>query len=161
MLDSVHPFGSSGPPLTGFHFRVDFGLPGLFVKDVGFKSVSGISMEFNTKLISRNGDNIHIPDGKTYGDITLSRGMIVGSYLSDWLQSQMSLQRPFKIPIIITILDGKQSPIYSWTFFNAYPIKLSLGGMDAEKGQLLLEQITFKYEFYKVINVGLMSSALG
>ena len=160
MLESLNPFASAGAPLTGFHFRVDFGLPGLFVKDVGFKTVTGISMELNTKEIKKNGATIHVPDGKTYGDITLSRGMIVGSYLSDWLQAQMHLQRPFKIPIIITNLDGRRMPIYCWTFFNAYPTKLSLGGFDAEKSEVLLEEITFKYEFYKMINIGLMTSLL-
>jgi hypothetical protein len=45
VLDNINPLASAGPPLTSFHFRVDFGLPGLFVKDVGFKKVSGMNME--------------------------------------------------------------------------------------------------------------------
>ena len=43
-LNDLNPL-VAGKPLPGYNFRVDFGLPGLFVKDVAFKTISGIGFK--------------------------------------------------------------------------------------------------------------------
>lgn len=160
--DTLASLTTAGPPLTGYHFRVDFGLPGLFVKDVGFKEVSGISLKLKTEEASVPGtsEKLVLPNGYEYGDLKLSRGMFVGSKLIDWLEAQIKMQDKYPIPIIVTTLDENRSPIYSWVFINAYPIELSTKGFNAEKGEILIEEITFKYWFYKQVNLSSISAGL-
>lgn len=154
MLDSLL-FGSVGPPLVGYHFRVDFGLPGLFVKDVGFESVSGISMTLKTESVQSHGKTVEIASGVEYGDLVLSRGLIHGSKLGAWLEAQITLKRKFPIPIVISALDKNRMPVYCWTFINAYPTQLSVDGFNAVKGELLVEKVTFKYDSYKALDLSM------
>ncbi len=153
---------SNPSPLTGFHFRVDFGVPGMFTKDVGFKSVSGINFSLKLKDVKVggvDGGNIKVPDGYETSDLVLERGMIVGSDLINWLETQILTQKKIPIPVIVTTLDALQLPIYSWFFINAYPIKWETSGFDAEKSGLLIEKITFKYLYYKQVNMTALSAA--
>jgi phage tail-like protein len=161
VLNDLNPLAAAGLPLTSYHFRVDFGLPGLFVKDVGFQSVTGISMELALEEIKVGGpDKLFIPNGYNFEDLVLSRGMIKGSYLVNWLEAQILLQKKFPIPVIVTALDEMHFPIYSWVFMNAYPTKIKTNGFDASKSEVLIEEITMKYWFYKQVNMSYLSAAL-
>ncbi|TND02428.1 MAG: conserved hypothetical phage tail region protein [Bacteroidetes bacterium] len=149
-------------PLAGYSFRVDFGIPGFFTKDIGFKSVSGINFELKLKDVKVggvDGGTVQVPDGYKSGDLVLERGMIEGSYLINWLEAQILSQKKIPIPIIVTLLDGKGLPSYCWFFINAYPVKWETSGFDAERSGVLIEKITFKYFFYKQVNMTMLSSA--
>lgn len=152
---------SDSSPLTGYHFRVDFGVPGLFTKDIGFKSVSGVNFSLKLKDVKVggvDGGTVKVPDGYEVGDLVLERGMITGSMLINWLETQILTQKKIPIPIIVTTLDANQLPIYSWFFINAFPVKWDTSGFDADKGGLLIEKITFKYLFYKQVNMTYLSA---
>lgn len=155
-------FPSSSHPLTGYHFRVDFGIPGLFTKDVGFKSVSGISMELELKDIDVGGVNsgkVQVPEGVKFGDLVLERGMFTGSALINWFEAQILSKQKIPIPIIVSTLDEDHLPIYSWFFINAFPIKWETDGFNAQQSELLIEKITFRYQFYKQTNMTAASAA--
>ena len=150
ILDNINPF-SAGRPLTNFHYRVDFGLSGsygtraLFIKDVGFSKVTGMTKELN------------IADGKFLGTndsgkLVLERGMFTGSWIITWLEAQIKKNKIIKIPIIVTLLDEMSLPIYSWTFFDAYPTKISLGELNSQSPGILVETIEFEYDYYKQEN---------
>jgi phage tail-like protein len=34
-----------------------------------------------------------------------------------------------------------------WTFFNAWPVKWSLGGLDAQKNEIAMETLEFAYTY--------------
>lgn len=149
-------------PLPGYSFRVDFGIPGYFTKDIGFKSVSGIDFAMKLKDVKVGGIDggiVQVPDGYTHGDLVLERGMIEGSFLINWLEAQIFAQRKIPIPVIVTLLDGDGLPVYCWFFINAYPIKWETSGFNAESSGLLIEKITFKYLFYKQVNMTYMTAA--
>lgn len=152
----------AGKPLPGFSFRVDFGLPGLFVKDVGFKSVSGI--EFKTKervqeVSSAIGGKVYSIENVEFSPLVLERGMFTGSFLINWMEAQCYTKKKIPIPIVLTLFDEESLPVYSWFFINAYPISWQTSGFNAEQSGLLVEKITFRYLFYKQVNMALMFAA--
>lgn len=154
-------FGSSDAPLAGYYFRVDFGIPGMFTKDIGFKSISGINFSMklkDMKVGGIDGGTVQVPDGYEKGDLVLERGMIMGSDLINWLETQILTQKKIPIPIVVTLLDSQQLPLYCWFFINAYPVKWETSGFDAERSGLLIERITFKYFMYKQVNMSAMSA---
>jgi|TARA_B110000908_G_C10180246_1_gene415317 phage tail-like protein len=141
----------AGRPLTNFHYTVDFGLSGsgsdstLFIKDVGFSKVSGMTKGLN------------VNDGKFIGEsesgkLILERGMSKGSEIMTWIETQITKNQRIKIPIIVTLLDEASKPIYSWMFFNAYPTKISLGELNSQTPGVLVETIEFEYDRYKQEN---------
>lgn len=153
---------SASIPFSGYSFRVDFGIPGMFTKDIGFKTVSGISFELKIKDVKVggiDGGTAQVPDGYKNSDLVLERGMIEGSYLINWLETQIISQKKIPIPVIVTLLDNKGLPSYCWFFINAYPIKWETSGFNAEQSGLVIEKITFKYLFYKQVNMTMLSSA--
>lgn len=149
-------------PLTGYHFRVDILLPGVFgEKDTWWQEVSGIEMEFNPEAETtdaKTGARRKLPASSKFSDLTLKRGMVKGSFIINWLEVQMLSQKKIPIPLIVTTLDNQGSPLYSWFFLNAYPIKFKTSGFNAMKGEILVEEITFRYWFYKQVNMSLFSS---
>ena len=151
----------TSPPLPAYSFRVDFGIPGFFTKDIGFKSVSGIDFAMKLKDVKVGGIDggiVQVPDGYTHGDLVLERGMIEGSFLINWLEMQILSQKKIPIPVIVTLLDGFGLPSYCWFFINAYPIKWETSGFNAEQSGVIIEKITFKYLFYKQVNMTMMSA---
>lgn len=160
LAEDVSPI-HAGKPVTSFHFRVDFGVPGLFIKDVGFQSVSGLEMELSLEEVKVGGpDKLLMPNGYKFGDLVLSRGLLKSSYLLNWLEAQVLLQKKIPIPIIVTALDDYHLPIYCWVFINAYPVKVKTSGFDSQKSEVLVEELTFKYWFHKRIDLVKESSAL-
>lgn len=159
LLDDLNPV-VAGKPVTGFHFRVDFGIPGLFIKDVGFQSISGLEMELTLEEVKFGHKTSMRPKGYQFQDLVLSRGLMKGSMLINWLEAQIVLQKKIPIPIIVTALDDYHLPIFCWTFINAYPTKINTTGFDSSKSEVLIEEITFKYWFHKRVDMVAASSAL-
>jgi phage tail-like protein len=161
-LDELNPFAAA-KPLPGYHFRVDFGLPGLFVKDVAFRRISGIGFSVKEKeheVGSAIGGIVYSIENVTFTPLVLERGMFTGSFLINWMEAQCYTKKKIPIPIIITMLDEEGFPVYSWFFINAYPISWETTGFDSEKSELMVEKITFRYLFYKQVNMSVMFEAL-
>ena len=154
-------------PLTGFHFRVDFVFPGLAGgKDSRFKEVSGIGMTMEMETYNEGGNDglaQYVPKGRSFDDLVLKRGMIKGSFLINWLEVQMITLKKIPVPIIVTMLSEENMPVYSWFFINAYPVKWSTAGfnsMATGDSAIMVEEITFKYSFYKQVNMSMISNAV-
>lgn len=161
-MSLLDAFTADRYPLTGYHFRVDILLPGIFgPQDTWWKEVSGIEMELTTEEYKEGGKTATptmLPTGAKFGDLVLSRGMVKGSFIINWLEIQMLTQMKVPIPLVVSSLDDKGMPIYSWFFVNAYPVKFKTSGFNSMDGQVLMEEITFKYWFYKQVNMSLFSS---
>jgi hypothetical protein len=50
-------------------------------------------------------------------------------------------------------LNEDHLPVTSWYVVNAIPIKYEITGMNADQSQVLIESITLRYEYYKILNL--------
>jgi phage tail-like protein len=156
ILDNINPF-SAGRPLTNFHYKVDFGLSSigatraLFMKDVGFSKISGFEKSLDIGGGDDKGKKVVLGE-KPSGPLVMERGMFVGSWMINWLEAQIKKKQFIKIPIIVTLLDEQSLPIYSWTFYDAYPTSIKVGEFNAKSPDVLVETLTFEYDYYKQEN---------
>jgi hypothetical protein len=52
--------------------------------------------------------------------------------------------------------------VSSWYFVNAIPIKYNISDFNAEQGQVVIESLTLRYEYYKTLNLsGAVTAAVG
>ena len=145
--------------IPGYRFRVDFGIPGLFMTDTGFSKISGISFSINeeTKSVGASTTNkVNVIKSIDFGDLFMERASVSSSVLILWLNAQCMARRKAKIPIVVSVLDRKGLPIFCYTFFNAYPIKWETLNIDSQasgSGAILTDRITFKYDYYAQVAI--------
>lgn len=160
-------FNKSYVPPVGFFYTLNIIDPqnSLYIPsplDAGFQEVSGINVTFETEQIKEGGENRFshtVPKGNVnYDDLVLKRGVVTsGSVLSAWCQAHLinGLNSPIK-PMILTLklLDASTKlPMMVWIFYNAYPVKWEVSGFNAENSQILVETLTFNYNFFNVMGI--------
>lgn len=144
-------------PPVGFYFKLHFsGSSAPDGKDAAFQEVSGISSSLETKEIIEGGENrfsYHLPSRTKYNDLVLKRGYLSkGSNLSNWIEKTMTdgLNNPIQSRnITVQLLDQEGNPLSTWAFINAYPTKWEISEMNAQKSEIMIETITFKYAYFK------------
>jgi phage tail-like protein len=140
--------------VPGYHFRVDFAVFGLFMSDTGFRKINGIGFEMNTSDVEVGGsatNKIQKLNSINFNDLVMERASERRSDLIKWLHQQCMSRRKSKIPIVVSLLDGYGMAMISWVFYNAYPVKWEISNIDSEgsgSGAILMDKITFKYEYY-------------
>lgn len=126
--------------------------------DAGFQEVSGISVTMETEQIKEGGQNrfTHKVPGRTnYENLVLKRGLLVrSSALADWcikvLGGNLTKKiepRTIKVSLLDANTDGNEA-IMTWKFVNAYPIKWEVSSLDAGKSEIVVESITFAYNYF-------------
>ncbi len=137
---------TSAYPLTGYHFKVDFLLSKLNKPvNTQFAEIVG---GFSTSI--SYGEKNEGPATLSYSDLVLKRGMVTDSSLLEWFNSHRQSYR-LPIPVLVSVLDGTGGTLRSWCFFNAYPVKWSASGFNAIQAQVLYEEITLRYESYRIV----------
>ncbi|MCR4745457.1 MAG: phage tail protein [Lachnospiraceae bacterium] len=122
--------------------------------DASFAECSGIKV-INHIVRVRSGSDERgvqgvIPSIVEYGNLTLSRGASDSYRFLDWVFACMPTfekgpAKPERKTIQITVLDDKQKPGIVWRLYGAYPVSYSLGAMNAQGNNVLLESIEFAY----------------
>lgn len=145
-------------PIVGFHFNVTFvGLPKAKQLQVGFQSVVGLQAQVQSKPLVEGGENrfVHqLPSGIIYTPLTLKKGMVTqeNTALMHWCQE--AFQNDVKHPIEavdIDVLDEKHAVLLRWRLFHVWPMRWELGKLDAEKGEILIETLVLKYNYFQPI----------
>ena len=135
-------------PFTGYHFQVDFLLSKLNKPaNTRFEEISG---GFST-AISYDGEGAG-PPKSVYSDLVLKRGVVRDDTLLGWFNDHRQSYSRLPIPVLVSVLDEEGKALMSWCFFNAYPVKWSTSGFHAGRAQVLYEEITLKYEFYRRVS---------
>lgn len=143
----------AGYPPSNYHFEVSVGLfPGV---DCLFSEVSGMEMSRDLERLDEGGNNdwvILLPGKVTYKDLELKRGIVPqASPLFLWVEGSItsSLLLPI-VPMDITVklLNEDGDAQITWIFRNAIPKSLSVGKLDAAKGEVLIETMTFGYSSF-------------
>lgn len=175
-------------PIRNFKFLVEFNKTGLgndkrggFYDDtatttqpkLGFMSVSGLSVATEAIPYREGGDNTtprKLPGQSNFSDITLSRGVVIGSNRNwEWMkrlfhaiqgQGAASAGGPdayFRWNVDIHVLhhpvntpEKQGIPKMSFRVYNAWPSSIAYSDLDAGGNAVLVEQMTLTHEGFDV-----------
>lgn len=143
------PENGNYPPV-GFHFKVTFSdFPG---DDEGnFQEVSGISVSIQTEEIKEGGENqfLHrLPSPPKYTNLVLKRGMFIGSAVSTWIRDSLLSFSFSPTTVNVMLLNEEAAPLFVWTFYKAFPVKLDVGGLKAKEGEIVIETLELAYSYF-------------
>lgn len=138
-------------PPVGFYFSVV-----IDGESMSFHEVSGISQNVNIEEVAKGGENRfphRLPNSAKYQNLILKRGAVTnGSTIVKWCTDTISGDFSTSISpktIKVNLLEEKGTPLISWTFYNAYPVKYSVSDLHAEKNELIIESLEFAYSYFE------------
>jgi phage tail-like protein len=84
--------------------------------------------------------------------------MVRSSALADWCTkifkdnlSERIEPKNIMVSLLSAGTDSRQATM-TWKFFNAYPIKWDISSMDAQKSEIVVESITFAYQYFEKVD---------
>ncbi|WP_340065872.1 phage tail protein [Ascidiimonas aurantiaca] len=143
------------PPVS-FYFQLSFsGSSGKV--DTSFKEVSGISMEMGIEEITEGGINGYkhrVPTTVKYSNLVLKRGFVpknsdVARWCIDTLEGGLEETIETK-NIIVSLLDENNSPLKSWSFVNAWPVKWAISDFNSMNNEIAIETLEFAYSYFQI-----------
>lgn len=161
-------------PLTGFHFEVHI-LDGLSIKQIkkkikvalglsppppppdnAFSEVEGITTEISFEEISSGGENdksYKLPQKVTYPNLVLKRGMLnressLASWCDETINNTIGFEIETKSIVVMLLNENDHTPLVTWKFENAYPVKYQTSGFNAQNNDIVVETIEFAYTKY-------------
>ena len=139
-------------PPAGFHFTVAFiGIVGITDNDFRFQTVSGLNVEMNTEELTEGGENrfVHkLPTRAKYPNLTLKRGMLKGSALIKWFKDAVENHKFDPITINVSLLNEEHTPLATWNFIGAYPVKWEVSDLDATQNKIVVDTIEIAYKYF-------------
>lgn len=138
-------------PPPAFHFRVSFAATG-GQSDTSFQEVSGLVSEMETEPYQEGGENRFrhaLPKGVTHPNLVLKRGIAkLESPLVIWCKAV--LEGDLVLPVtpqslLVMLLDEERSPLRSWSFSGAYPVKWEVGAFESTRNEVALETVELAY----------------
>jgi phage tail-like protein len=139
-------------PPVGFHFRVEFDLPGAGDNDSRFRDVTGLSMEVEEESYNEGGENRFVrkfPGRARYPDLVLKRGLLINSAVRAWCEAAIQNLDIQPVTVWVTILNEQHQPLQTYTFINAWPKKWTVSDLNAESSEILVESLELVYQYFK------------
>lgn len=137
---------------VAFHFTVAMAGGLIPVFDTAFQEVSGIGSEMDIETVTEGGENRYqykLPKTVKQQNLKLKRGMTnMLSGLVVWCKATFEGDHilPIQTQIVTVCLCNKNGiPVRSWIFDRAYPVKWTVGGFDAMKNEIAIEEIELAY----------------
>jgi len=134
------------PPVS-FHFKVE--IKG-FEGEANFQSVEGLNADIPVQEYQEGGENTfthRFPNRIAYSDLTLKRGMVIGSALIQWFKdAQLFIFAPRDLTV--TLLNSEHQPLEQWEFRNAWPKGWHVENFDAMSGKVAVENIILAYQYF-------------
>lgn len=137
---------------VGFYFQLSFK-----GQEAAFQEVSGIAKELGVEEVVCGGENrfkYKLPTVATNQNLVLKRALVpAGSHLVNWCancidQSFVNKISPHDVSVTLLAADG--SPLKSWTFYNAYPVKYSVSDLKSQEDGLVIETMELAYTYFQV-----------
>ena len=143
-------------PPVGFHFVVAFELFTVSPDDFRFQEVSGLNTEMEVEAYKEGGNNrftYQLPVRSKYDDITLKRGMLIGSGVIDWCLDALENFNFNPTNLTISLLNESHLPLHSWYVVNAIPKKLQMSNFNAGENAIVVETLILSYQYFKHLPV--------
>lgn len=145
------PLPLVGHPPLAFRFGVFFFAGGTVPNpiDTLFQRVSGIGATVETMPVHEGGQNLYlqqVPQAIGHGNLVLERGLVVGSLLAAELKAALTLFQFSPSNVLVNLLDKTSTPVASWLFLNAYPVKWSISDLNATANEVVIETIELTYQ---------------
>ncbi|MBN1181699.1 MAG: phage tail protein [Bacteroidales bacterium] len=152
-------------PLGSFRFILELG----FFQVAGFSECTGLQLEtkiYEYKEGGRNTSSLKFPDTGSVGNITLKRGLSIGSnayVLFDWHNDVMNgvftnqnKRKPDPDEDIdrkctIILMDDSGSQVKRWTLFRAFPVKWTGPELKATTNEVAIETLEIACEGIEMI----------
>ena len=145
-------------PILGMRFAVLFMAGGVLPNalDLRFRKVSGLAMTVETESVVEGGQNLYtqqLPQRVSHGNLTLERGMVVGSPLNIEFNASLSTFKFATSNVLITLLGESKLPLAAWLFMKAWPVKWATSDLDAEQPGLVIDTMELAYARMQVLRV--------
>jgi len=117
-----------------------------------FTQISGLSSQVDVMEYPEGGVNtfVHrLPSRIKQGNVTLKRGVTTEKALLTWFQSSVIKAQPNDLSI--TILDEAGSPVQTWSFRNAYPVKWTGSDLNAGGNEFMTQSLEIAHSGMKVM----------
>ena len=140
-------------PPVGFHFRVEFDVPGATDRDMRFRDVSGLTMELEEFSYNEGGENRFshkFPVRGRYPDLVLKRGLLVDSGLRSWIMDAVDNLVVSPATVWVTLLNAEHQPLQSYSVFGAWPKKWVISDFGAEASEIVIETLELSYKYFRV-----------
>jgi phage tail-like protein len=139
-------------PPVGFHFRVEFSLPGLSNRDNRFQEVGGLSAVLGVEELQEGGENrfVHrLPTRPKYANLTLKRGLLIDSGLIQWCRDAIENFSFEPTTVNVTLLNAEHEPLGPvYNFVRAYPVKWAVSDFKAQENGLVVETLELAYQYF-------------
>ena len=145
-------------PIVGMRFAVVFLAGGAVPNplDIRFQKVSGLDVEIETEALAEGGNNtgtLSLPKGIKHGNLTLQRGMVVGSLLNLEFNATMSLFKFATSNVLVSLLGADKLPLAAWLFIKAWPVKWSVSELNAGEPALVIDTMELAYTRMQILRV--------
>ena len=143
-------------PPVGFHFLVVFELFPQTPQDFRFQEVSGLDVEIEMEPFKEGGQNRfthQLPVRNRYTDITLKRGLFIGSGITLWCKNAVEDFLFVPTNILISLLSPEHLPLQSWYVVNAIPKKIQISNFNAQENSVVVESLVLSYNYFTTIGV--------
>ncbi len=144
-------------PPVAFYFKLSFDGDSSGV-DASFKEVSGITMEMGTEEITEGGNNNYkhrVPTSVKFSNLVLKRGLVPkDSPIIQWCQDTLGggLMNAIETKTItVSLLDEEATPLNSWSFANAWPVKWSASDLNSMNNEVVIETLEFSYSQFTTV----------
>lgn len=170
---AVNPTARRADPVLNHNFTISLIdtsstlglLGGSEILDValgGFSECTGLEMSLQVEEYKEGGNNgqlLKFPTRVTWSNITLKRGIGVGTALWDWHYGFVEGKGKRRDGVIMLLNDLRQ-PNNVWCFRRGLPVKYTAPPLNATQNNVAIESIEIAHEgIYQVPVVGFASAA--
>jgi phage tail-like protein len=128
----------------------------------GFSEMSGLELSMQPeeyKEGGRNGAVLKFPNRVTWSNLTLKRGIGIGTALWDWHYGFVTGEGKRRDGMIV-LLDEKKEPGRIWYFRRGLPVKYTGPTLNATQNNVAIESVEIAHEgIYQVGGLGIAGAA--
>lgn len=145
-------------PILGMRFSVLFMVGGAVPNpiDLRFAKVSGLEMTVQTETVTEGGQNLYtqqLPQRISHGNLTLERGMVVGSPLNLEFNAAFSAFKFVPGNVLVSLLGEDRAPLAAWLFMKAWPVRWATSDLDASQPALVIDTMELAYGRMQMLRV--------